>query len=53
MPRLRNTRTGSVVNVSDDTAALLGPEYEPLEPEPEPVAKAPRRASSKPATKPE
>lgn len=30
MPRLRNTRTGSVVNVSDATAARLGAEYEPV-----------------------
>lgn len=30
MPKFRNTRTGSVVNVDDATAARLGPEYEPL-----------------------
>lgn len=28
MPRLRNTRTGAVVNVSDVTAARLGAEFE-------------------------
>lgn len=31
MPRLRNTVTGVVVNVSDATAARLGPGYRPLD----------------------
>lgn len=31
MPRLRNVRTGSVVNVDDVTAARLGPDYEPAD----------------------
>lgn len=29
MPRLRNRSSGVVVNVSDDTAARLGPEWAP------------------------
>lgn len=52
MPRLRNTSTGTVVNVDDATAALLRG-YEPIkaeqsvpEPEPEqkqkPVRRSPR-----------
>jgi hypothetical protein len=31
MPRLRNDATGVVVEVSDETAALLGSEYQPEE----------------------
>lgn len=31
MPRLRNTATGAVVNVSEEKAARLGPEWEPAE----------------------
>lgn len=34
MPRLRNTRTGSVVRVDDATAARLGPEYQPADTKP-------------------
>ena len=30
MPRLRNTLTGSIVNVDDLTAAHLGSEWEPV-----------------------
>jgi hypothetical protein len=43
MPRLRDTRTGVVVSVDDDTAAVLGAAYEPV------TEKAPakRSASSK------
>jgi len=45
MPRLRNEVTGVVVNVSDDTAALLGTDYKPVE---DKSTKAPaKRASSK------
>ena len=49
MPRLRDTRTGVVVNVDDVTAANLGAAYGPVE------AKAPakRAAAKKPAAKPE
>lgn len=51
MPRLRNTRTGSVVNVDDATAARLGAEYEPLD-KPEPAKPTRRRkAPAKPAEK--
>lgn len=31
MPRLRNERTGVVVNVSDDTAAALGSAWSPAD----------------------
>lgn len=31
MPRLRNRSGGSVVNVSDDTAARLGADWEPVD----------------------
>lgn len=31
MPRLRDTRTGVVVDVDDDTATRLGAAYEPVE----------------------
>jgi hypothetical protein len=44
MPRLRNEVTGVVVNVSDETAALLGADYKPVEAEKKAPAK---RASSK------
>ena len=41
MARLRDTRTGVVVVVDDDTAASLGPAYEPVkEPAKEPAKKA-------------
>lgn len=30
MPRLRDTRTGVVVNVDDDTASALGAAYGPV-----------------------
>lgn len=33
MSRLRNKATGSVVNVSEDKAARLGSEWEPIEAE--------------------
>lgn len=43
MPRLRDTRTGVVVNVDDDTAAALGAAYEPASDK----APAKKAASSK------
>lgn len=46
MPRLRNTRTGSVVSVDDATAARLGPDYQPIEVKAE---AAPKRSRRKPA----
>lgn len=40
MPRLRDTRTGVVVDVDDDTAARLGVAYEPVDkPKPTPRKK--------------
>lgn len=48
MPRLRNVRTGSVVNVDDVTAARLGPDYEPAD---KPVEKKPAAARRKPRSK--
>ena len=30
MPRLKHIQSGAVVNVSDDTAARLGSEWEPV-----------------------
>lgn len=33
MPRLRDSQTGSIVNVSEETAKQLGPQYVPVEPE--------------------
>ena len=47
MPRLVNTKTGVVANVSEETAARLGSEWERVdgaEPEKKP---APKRASAK------
>ena len=35
MPRLKDTSTGSVVNVSEETAAQLGSQYIPIEQEDE------------------
>lgn len=45
MPRLRNSRTGVVVNVSDATATRLGDEWTSAEgkPEPAPKKKTPAR----------
>ena len=52
MPRLTHTLTGAVVNVSDATAARLGPMYEPIkaeaaeskpDPKPAPKRRAPAR----------
>lgn len=40
MPRLRNKANGAFVNVSDETAARLSPEWEPAEVE------KPKRAKS-------
>ena len=31
MPRLRNSQSGAVVSVSDETAARLGSEWEPAD----------------------
>ncbi|MBF6133505.1 hypothetical protein IU501_10890 [Nocardia otitidiscaviarum] len=50
MPRLRNTVTGVVVSVSDDTAARLGREWRPADSAPKPQAsRPPRRRTPKPA----
>ena len=45
MPRLRDTRTGVVVDVDDDTAVALGAAFEPVDEAPKAPAK--KRASSK------
>lgn len=39
MPRLRNTQSGSVVNVADDLAGRLGAGWESVDDEPDPSAK--------------
>lgn len=44
MPRLRNSQSGAVVSVSDETAARLGSEWEPAE------QPAPKKASAKKST---
>ena len=44
MPRLRNVNSGAVVSCSDDTAAALGAEWEPLEEEKKAQAKKPATA---------
>ena len=46
MPRLRNSVSGVVVSVSDETAARLGADYVPVEHETRPAGRA---ASGKPA----
>ena len=43
MPRMRDTRTGVVVNDDDDTASALGAAYEPVKDK----APAKKSASSK------
>lgn len=40
MPRLRDTRTGVVVNVDDATAATLGPAYRSVDEKKAPAKKA-------------
>lgn len=45
MARFRNTRTGVVVSVDDDTATRLGGAYEPVEGKPAPK-KAPAKKSA-------
>ena len=47
MPRLRNSQTGAVVSVSDETAARLGSEWEPVEKKAAPKSPAKKSASSK------
>lgn len=42
MPRLRNARSGVIVNVSEDMAATLNSEWEPVT-KPAPRKPAPRR----------
>lgn len=42
MPKLKNKVTGVVVEVSDETATLLGPEYQPVS-EPRQPAKPSRK----------
>lgn len=44
MPRLRNVSTGAVVNVSDEKAAVLGAEWQPID---EQATKPARRKSAK------
>ncbi len=44
MPRLRNTKTGVIVNVSDERVADLGPEYEPVD---KPVARKRGKSADK------
>lgn len=39
MPRLRDTRTGVVVDVDEETAAALGSAFEPVEATKKPAAK--------------
>lgn len=46
MPRLRNTHSGAVVSVSDEKAARMGGEWEPVE---VPKSSAKRSTSSKPS----
>jgi hypothetical protein len=45
--RLRHTQSGVVVNVSDEKAARLGSEWEPLGDEKKAQAKRPARKSAK------
>ncbi|MFT3871071.1 MAG: hypothetical protein QM714_00260 [Nocardioides sp.] len=45
MLRLRNTQSGAVVSCSEETAARLGPGWEPVE---EPKAAAKKAAPRKP-----
>ena len=45
MPRLRDTRTGVVVDVDEQTGAALGAAYEPAE-KSAPVAKAPAKKAA-------
>ena len=48
MTRLRDTRTGTVVDVDDDTAARLGRAYEPVEGQTKSASKkAPAKKSDK------
>lgn len=49
MPRLTNSRTRVVVNVSDDTAARLGDEWEPADKQK--PKRATKRAASRKADK--
>lgn len=44
MPRLRNTATGAVVNISDDMVAKLGDGWEAADAKP---AKSPRKPAGK------
>ena len=46
MPRLRNTKSGAVVSVTDEKAARLGGEWE-LADKPAPKAPAKKAASSR------
>ena len=47
MTRLRHAKSGAVVNVSDEKAARLGSEWEPLGDEKKAQAKKPARKSAK------
>lgn len=46
MPRLRDSQTGSIVNVSEAVAKQLGPQYVPVDPEPaKPKRGRPRKSA--------
>lgn len=47
MPRLRNIQTGAVVSCSDETAARLGTEWQPIDVK----APEPKASRKKPASK--
>lgn len=47
MPRLRNSQSGAVVSVSDEKAARMGSEWEPVKAAPEKKAPAKKSASAK------
>ena len=50
MARLRNTKSGAVVSVSDEKAVRLGAEWEPAD-KPAPAKKAPaKKAASRKTT---
>lgn len=47
MPSLRNAKTGVVVSCSEETAARLGSDWEPVDLEPKKKATTSRRSSKK------
>lgn len=50
MARLRNTLTGAVVNVDDDTAARLGQEWESAEGDAKDTEAAPKKSTQRKAS---